>query len=82
MATQLLSVVRFPTVCRRLSALRVHWLGTSRADTGVILSSSDLPHLGQRITKLLGTWRHASDPILLDKSDMDKIQLSISPTFH
>lgn len=52
------------------------------ADTSMVFSSSDLPYLGQRITKLLGNWKHSSNPVKLNKHDMDGIQLALSPSFQ
>lgn len=52
------------------------------ADTSMVFSASDLPYLGQRITKLLGNWKHSSHPVKLSKQDMDGVQLALSPSFQ
>lgn len=52
------------------------------ADTGMIFSASDLEHLGQRVTKVLGQWKRGSNPVNLNKDQMTGIQLALSPAFQ
>lgn len=52
------------------------------AATSIIFSGSDLKHLGQRVTKLLGLWKRGSNPVSLTKEQMTGIQLALSPAFQ
>ncbi len=52
------------------------------ADTSMIFSGPDLERLGQRITKLLGLWKHGTNPVSLSKEEMTGIQLGLSPAFQ
>ena len=52
------------------------------ADTSIIFSAADLPHLGKRVTTLLGRWKRGLNPVELTKEQMDGIQLALSPAFQ
>ena len=52
------------------------------ADSSMVFSATDLDHLGQRITKLLGLWKRGTAPVNLSKEQMAGIQLALSPAFR
>lgn len=52
------------------------------AQTGVLFSAKDLPHLGTKIQKCIGLWDRSAHPTLLDGNNRKKIRTALEGTFR